>query len=97
MHRIPMLPGVAALAEQGFVTGASKRNWAAYGHDVELAATVTPVQQDLLTDPQTAGGLLVSCTADAVDSVLRLFRESGFAEAALIGEMSAGPPKVHVS
>ncbi len=96
MPQIPLLPGVAALAEQGFITGASKRNWAAYGHDVDLAASVTQVQQALLTDPQTAGGLLVSCAPDAVDSVLTLFRESGFAEAAVIGEMSKGRALINV-
>ncbi len=97
IQQIPILPGVAALAELGFVTGASTRNWAAYGHDVSLGATVTPVEQALLTDPQTAGGLLVSCAPEAVDSVLALFRETGFADAAIIGEMSAGPAKVVVS
>ena len=96
MPQIPLLPGVAALAEQGFITGASKRNWAAYGHDVDLAASVTQVQQALLTDPQTAGGLLVSCAPDAVDSVLTLFRESGFAEAAVIGEMGKGRALINV-
>ncbi|HEX7643328.1 MAG TPA: selenide, water dikinase SelD [Burkholderiaceae bacterium] len=97
MPHIPLLPGVAGLAAQGFITGASKRNWAAYGKDVSLAAGVTDVQQALLTDPQTAGGLLVSCAPEAVDSVLKLFRESGFADAAVIGEMNEGPAKVEVS
>jgi selenide,water dikinase len=96
MTQIPLLPGVADLAEQGCITGASKRNWAAYGHDVSLAADINDVQLAILTDPQTAGGLLVSCAPHAVDSVLKLFRESGFADAAIIGEMSAGPAKVVV-
>ncbi|MEN3365161.1 MAG: selenide, water dikinase, partial [Burkholderiales bacterium] len=52
MARIPLLPNVQQLAESGFVTGASGRNWAGYGHDVSLANSVTPVQQMLLTDPQ---------------------------------------------
>ncbi|HEX8955872.1 MAG TPA: selenide, water dikinase SelD [Burkholderiaceae bacterium] len=97
MPQIPLLPGVAELAAQGFITGASKRNWAAYGNDVKLAAGVTDVGQALLTDPQTAGGLLVSCVPEAADSVLKLFRDSGFADAAVIGEMSEGPAKVEVS
>ncbi|MGZ8290605.1 MAG: selenide, water dikinase SelD, partial [Telluria sp.] len=57
MARIPMLPGVLSLAAQGFVTGASDRNWAGYGNDVTLQET-TYVQKALLTDPQTSGGLL---------------------------------------
>ena len=96
LAQIPLLPGVADLAAQGCITGASKRNWAAYGHDVGLAAGVSEVQQALLTDPQTAGGLLVSCAPDAVDDVLKLFHDAGFGDAAIIGEMRAGPAKVEV-
>ncbi|MDB5727255.1 MAG: selD, partial [Noviherbaspirillum sp.] len=97
MRDIPLLPDVQRLAEQGFVTGASGRNWAGYGHDVTLAGEVTPAQQMLLTDPQTSGGLLVSCDPAAVDDVLALFREQGFAEAAVIGEMSTGPARAIVA
>jgi selenide,water dikinase len=93
---IPLLPGVRQLAEQGYVTGASGRNWAAYGQDVSLADGVSQVERALLTDPQTAGGLLVSCDPAAVDQVLELFRQDGFAEAAVIGEMKAGPARVEV-
>ncbi|GAB3550250.1 selenide, water dikinase SelD [Noviherbaspirillum agri] len=97
MHRVPLLPNVQALAEQGYVTGASGRNWAGYGHEVALADTITPVQRALLTDPQTSGGLLVSCAPDAVDDVLALFRREGFAHAAVIGEVQDGPARVDVA
>jgi selenide,water dikinase len=96
MQQIPLLPTVQHLAENGYVTGASGRNWAAYGHEVHLSDQISAVQQMLLTDPQTSGGLLVSCDAAAVDEVLALFRREGFAEAAVIGEMIAGPAKVEV-
>ncbi len=97
MARIPLLPQVAQLAERGFITGASGRNWGGYGHDVALSDGITPVQQALLTDPQTSGGLLVSCAADAVEQVLELFRREGFADAAVIGDMAAGPARVEVA
>jgi selenide,water dikinase len=97
MKNIPLLPGVLKLAESGYVTGASGRNWAGYGEDVVLADSISPAQQMLLTDPQTSGGLLVSCAADAVDEVLALFKREGFAHAAVIGEMVAGPAKVEVA
>lgn len=88
---IPFLPQVAALAEQGYVTGASGRNWAGYGHEVALDSAISRVERDLLSDPQTAGGLLVACAPDQVEEVLALFRAEGFAEAAVIGEMQARP------
>jgi len=86
---VPLLPDVAALAEQGFVTGASGRNWAGYGADVRLPAGFQPTHQALLTDPQTSGGLLVSCAPEAVDAVLATFRRHGFAEAAVVGRIVA--------
>ena len=96
MAQVPLLPNVHQLAENGFVTGASERNWAGYGDEVNLAASITPVQKALLTDPQTSGGLLVSCSPAAVDQVLAIFAREGFAHAAVIGEMSAGAARLDV-
>jgi selenide,water dikinase len=93
---VPLLPNVLALAESGNVTGASGRNWLGYGEHVMLAQHITPVQQALLTDPQTSGGLLVSCAPEAVDEVLGVFRSEGFAHAAVIGEITEGHPGIEV-
>src|SRR5476649_1335383 len=97
MSQIPLLPGVEQLAHDGYFTGASGRNWEAYGKDVTLAAGVSQAQHMLLTDPQTSGGLLVSCDPDSVDEVLALFAREGFGEAAVIGQMTAGEAHVHVA
>ncbi len=93
---LPWLPGVQALAAQGVVTGASGRNWAAYGAQVRLPADITPAEQALLTDPQTSGGLLVACSPDTAEQVLAVFAEQGFASASVIGHMEAGPAQVVV-
>ncbi|WP_101050269.1 selenide, water dikinase SelD [Macromonas nakdongensis] len=89
MARVPLLPGVRDWAAQGLVTGASGRNWAAYGAEVRLAEGLSPVDQALLTDPQTSGGLLVACAPDAVDAVLACFRQHGFDAAAEVGAIEA--------
>jgi selenide,water dikinase len=96
--RVPLLPGARELAEQGFVTGASARNWAGYGAEVDLPEGFAAPEQALLTDPQTSGGLLVSCAPSAVTDVLALFRRRGFAAAAEIGEVTAaqGAPRLFV-
>ena len=88
--RIPVIPGVRALAAQGCVTGASARNWDSYGSAISLPASFDPINQALLSDPQTSGGLLVSCSVDSVGSVLEIFRSQGFADAAVIGEVALG-------
>jgi selenide,water dikinase len=85
--KVPLLPGVRELAGAGLVTGASGRNWAAYGHEVQMGAALQAPDQALLSDPQTSGGLLVSCSADAVPEVLATFQRHGFAQAAEIGEI----------
>ena len=85
--RVPLL---AAMAADGFVTGASGRNWAGYGAEVTLDASLPKVAQDLVTDPQTSGGLLVSCDQASVDEVLRIFRAGGFDRAAVIGRVETG-------
>ena len=97
MDKVPLLPGVLQLAQDGFFTGASGRNWDAYGKDVALGAAITPAQRALLTDPQTSGGLLVSCDPASVDEVLALFAREGFGDAAVIGRMTEGAPRVSVA
>ncbi|MFC3457155.1 selenide, water dikinase SelD [Massilia haematophila] len=96
MDAIPLLPGVLQLAHDGYFTGASGRNWDAYGKDVALFDAITPAQRALLTDPQTSGGLLVSCAPEAADEVLALFAREGFGEAKVIGRMAQGASRVVV-
>ncbi|GAA3997715.1 selenide, water dikinase SelD [Comamonas faecalis] len=88
--RVPLLPGVSDLAAAGMVTGASGRNWASYGEGVQLGAGLDALAQALLTDPQTSGGLLVSCSPDSVEQVLEVFAREGFADAAVVGRVQAG-------
>src|SRR5512139_203432 len=90
LGRLPLLPGVAELALAGHVTGASQRNWASYGSEVQIADGIADWQRALLTDPQTSGGLLVSCTTDSRSAVLDAFRRHGFADATEIGRLQAG-------
>ncbi|RVT54042.1 selenide, water dikinase SelD [Rubrivivax albus] len=94
--RVPLLPGVREMVAQGFVTGASGRNWAGYGADVALPAGFAAEDRALLTDPQTSGGLLVSCDAGSVGAVMDVFRRHGFDAAAEIGEVVAGAPGLTV-
>jgi len=94
--RIPLHPGTLDLARAGLVTGASARNWAGYGPEVDLGSGIGDAEQAMLTDPQTSGGLLVACAPEAASEVLTLFRDQGFAQAAEIGEITAAPPRVTV-
>ena len=89
MSQVPLLQGVRALAEQGMLTGASGRNWSAYGHEIELGADCNAIDQALLSDPQTSGGLLVACAPASVNEVLAVFTQHGFTHACEVGEITS--------
>jgi len=88
---LPLIDEACRWAEQGTATGASARNWKGYGHDVRLPPDFVSWRQNLLTDPQTSGGLLVACAPEAADAVLQAFRDDGFDRAAVIGSLADGP------
>jgi selenide,water dikinase len=96
MSQIPLIGGVIALIQAGHVTGASARNWAAYGDDVRLNERITVTQRALLCDPQTSGGLLITCTPTVVASVLSTLARHGCGTAKVIGQMVAGDASVLV-
>ncbi|HET7730210.1 MAG TPA: selenide, water dikinase SelD [Usitatibacter sp.] len=93
---IPLLPGALDFARQGIVTGASARNWTGYGSRVKVGAALGEAETAVLTDPQTSGGLLVACDPASCDEVLRIFRDDGFAQAAIVGEVVPGRGEVAV-
>jgi selenide,water dikinase len=95
--KVPLLPGVRDLAAMGLVTGASGRNWASYGGDVTLPAGFLDADRALLTDPQTSGGLLVSCAPAQTDEVLAIFRRGGFEHASVVGRIVDGPGRLIVA
>ncbi len=87
-----LLAGVEQLARDGVRTGASGRNWASYGAEVMGAEAIEPWRKDLLTDPQTSGGLLVAVGAGEAEAVLALAHERGFAASRIVGRVTDGPP-----
>ena len=94
---LPLLSRATEFADAGYVTGASARNWASYGEAVQLAAGLGDSAKALLADPQTSGGLLVSCTPETVTEVLSIFLQQGFSHVSVIGEVLEGEPAIEVS
>ncbi|WP_119966114.1 selenide, water dikinase SelD [Simplicispira lacusdiani] len=86
---LPLIASAVRWAREGVATGASNRNWTAYGEEVDWPIAAPDWQRTLLTDPQTSGGLLVSCAPEAVDAVLQAFRGDGFDQATIVGRMQA--------
>ena len=92
----PLLAGVEALARAGIRTGASTRNWASYGEAVDAPADLEDWRRDLLTDPQTSGGLLIAVAPDRAEAVLAQVRAAGFDAAAVVGRFASGPERILV-
>jgi selenide, water dikinase len=85
------------LAQQGFVTGASGRNWSSYGDSVALPAAFPDWRRDLLTDPQTSGGLLIACAPRRAEDILGMIVAAGHPHARIIGHADSGDPAVRIT
>ncbi len=94
--QVPILSEALPLAQQGYGPGAIDRNLASYGHEVDFAPHMENWQGRLLADAQTSGGLLVAVAPDAIEEVLSCFQRARFGQAALIGRMKQGKPRVSV-
>jgi len=95
-NRIPFIDVALQLAQAGYATGAAARNWSSYAESVTLEGDITEWQRKLLCDPQTSGGLLVSCAPESADAVVAAFNSDGFNHAAVIGTMQTGSAQVTV-
>lgn len=87
---VPLLDGVETLVREGVRTGASGRNMDSYGHLVQRPDGYAGWRMDVLSDPQTSGGLLIAVGPDAADSVLEQVKAAGFQRAAVVGRVVEG-------
>ncbi|TNH05652.1 selenide, water dikinase SelD [Testudinibacter sp. TR-2022] len=72
--KVRLLDGVTYYIEKGCIPGGNKRNFDSYGH---LVAPMSELQQAVLCDPQTSGGLLIAVKPQAVAQVQALAAENG--------------------
>jgi selenide,water dikinase len=87
---IPVVQEAIEHVKADIFTGASTRNWAGYGKEIQLASNLELWQQNVLTDPQTSGGLLIACAPEQEAEVLSILNAGGFASAQKIGQFVAG-------
>jgi selenide, water dikinase len=94
---LPILSAAKHLAQDGYATGASERNWESVSPHVKLPDGMPEWQKKMLTDPQTSGGLLVACDRASAPRALEIFKQQGFKYACEIGALKAGPATIGVS
>jgi selenide,water dikinase len=87
---LPLLPGALNYAAEFFISGLAQRNRLNLASKVDLTA-LTPIQEEILFDPQTSGGLLISLPAAAANGLLLLLKPTE-PEAAIIGTITAREP-----
>ncbi len=88
--QVPLLPGAAALAAAGFISGGTRANTSYLADAVDIEPGTDPAAAVLLHDAQTSGGLLIAVVPDAADGLRDDLRAQG-AEAAVVGTVQAGP------
>jgi selenide,water dikinase len=87
---IPVIKEAVQLVQADVYTGASTRNWLGYGNEIKLASHIKAWQQNILSDPQTSGGLLISCAPECENEVIAILSADGFSDARKIGMFTSG-------
>jgi selenide, water dikinase len=93
---VPAFDLAHALLKDGVKTGASGRNWESVQHMIDTPADWPSASRDLLCDPQTSGGLLVSCAPQSVEAVLGVFAKHGHTDAAVVGRVEESDARIRV-
>lgn len=95
--KLPIIPSAISYCKNGYSTGAGSSNWANFEDDITLSQNLDEWQRNILSDPQTSGGLLVSCAREKADEIVSLFKNQNYKYATIIGEMEEGEPRVYVN
>jgi selenide,water dikinase len=92
---LPLYAEFGALARSGITTGCTMGNREHAAGSFALRREMSAHQEELLFDPQTSGGLLIALPEAAARSLVSELRAGGH-DAALIGSVLAGEPRVEI-
>lgn len=93
--QIPVHQAFYRLVERGISTGCTEANRQSAAQEFEDQVGLTPGQVEVLFDPQTSGGLLLSVPPEGASELLEELLRTGH-QAAEIGEVLPGPPRFQV-
>ncbi len=96
LERVPLLPEVAALAEQGVVPGGTKTNLAHAAKWTRFPAGLPEAARHVLADAQTNGGLLAAVPVRHAAKALAAL-EKKKVEAWVVGRLEKGRPGITVA
>ncbi len=90
VSEIPVLDGVRELLSKGIHPGATGRNLAHYGAQIEWGEGLEESAATLLADPQTSGGLLLAVDPERVGALREALQAHGVLACAVVGQLKAG-------
>ncbi len=88
---VPFFAEAREFAKKGLCPGGLHRNREFYGKMVEFSDRVPDYIKDILFDPQTSGGLLISLSPEAAEMLIGRLKKAGVPEAATVGEIVSKP------
>ena len=89
--KVPLISGVADFAQMGLIPEGMYANREFRSDMIESANKVAGFMLDILCDPQTSGGLLISVSSDVADTMLAKLKRAGHKEAAIVGTVIERP------
>jgi len=88
---LPFYDGALAMYRKGQTTGSNKANRQLVSrYDLEVRTALSSHEEELLYDPQTSGGLLLSLPYDQAGKFVKELQAAGNGDAVLIGEVTGG-------
>ena len=88
---VPVIAEALEFASMGFIPAGAYKNKEFREQMIAFDATVPRALQDVLFDPQTSGGLLISVSDNQVTALVDALKDAGIGDAAQIGEVIHGP------
>ncbi len=86
-EQVPVIPEAKDFAAMGFIPAGAYKNRDFCKQTITFAETVPRTLQDLLFDPQTSGGLLISVSDDHCNDLVSALKEGGIIDAVQIGDV----------
>jgi selenide,water dikinase len=86
-EQIPVIPEALEFAAMGLVPGGAHKNREFREAGISFSSDVQATLQDVLFDPQTSGGLLISVHKDQAEGLIQALQEAKIESAALVGEI----------
>jgi selenide,water dikinase len=93
---LPVYPNALEMYRKGESTGSNLANRAMVHEHLTIRASLARHEEQILFDPQTSGGLLLSVPGDEAEDLMGALENAGVAVAVRVAEVVEGPPSIEV-